>query len=94
MTGMKLGGRIYNLDKIKEEDEGIFLEACEEMGKYEEIKGFWNKFINFFVIIYDPISAVGKRATKEYITAYMFFRGRRNKKEAEKRRKKFKEWQI
>ena len=88
---LTLNGEEYVLNKIKEEDEDIFLAGCLEYGKDIKIKGFIKKFIFLINIFCNPM---GIDPTKEYIIAYRFFGRRRDKKEREKEIIKFNQWKI
>lgn len=87
---IKLNGEIYDLRKVKEKDETLFLDGCQRLGTMEKLKGFWSKLCFFISLLVQPITQIV--LTQEYRKAYFFFEERLEQKEKKKEEKKFKGW--
>ena len=76
-----LNDETYILNKVKQKDEGFFLQYCLMNGEVEVIKGWINKIMFLFPLPFNP-PLLEMPITKEYIIANKFFRKRREINEA------------
>lgn len=93
MRTLTLNRTEYDLTKIKEEDESIFLHGCQIWGSIKKKKGFINKLIDFIWYSTYPFYS-GMPISDEYRIAYSFFKRRSEVKEKEELKKKLKEWRV